>query len=235
MTRDDSNRQSLMNMSSQNGPVSSGPQGDKRNTLLNLEDSPTKAERPGNGRHKSVFGVDQIWNRDLERMRKQEEMERLADEQINGKRKPALPLAQDFELEGDVADGHQYDLEENETQDEPLLDNSASRSGVLPVLPPIVTAAEAAAAKAVKPVDIDDWGASDDEIPNRRPRKEKKKKNKSFAFETERTEPLKGIESSDEDVPLAQAFKVTVRPSPKNTEGSSSEDEPLSKIAVSVT
>jgi len=216
MSRDSTSRHTLVNFAGHDPMLS--PQ--------RTRDSQIPA-RPGNDKHRSVFGVDQVWQKEVAKLRREEEAERAANEQVNGKRELSMPSAQDFELDGEPQASYD-ETNDEEVYNMPLLAGGLSTSNSMPVLPPIATDTEA---HGQKPLAIDDWGASDDENP--RPRS-KNRRAKRVARKEQSTLRKESGASSDEDVPLAKAFNVKVRPPRQREEDSSSEDVPLAKIVVSL-
>jgi hypothetical protein len=216
MSRDSTSRHTLVNLAGYDAPLSPERSRD-----------PQSSARPGNDRHRSVFGVDQVWQKEVAKLRREEEAERAADEQVNGKRELSMPSAQDFELDGEPQATYDENNDE-EVYNMPLLAGGMSTSSSRPVLPPIATGNEA---QAQKPLDIDDWGASDDENPKPR---SKNRRAKRIALKEESSMRKDSGASSDEDVPLAKAFNVKVRPPQQRDEDSSSEDVPLANIVVSL-
>lgn len=216
MSRDSTSRRTLVDMAGHDATLS-----------LQRSRDPQSSERPGNDRHRSVFGVDQVWQKEVAKLRREEEAERAADEQVNGKRELSMPSAQDFELDGGLQPSYD-ETNDEEVYNMPLLAGGINTSNSMPVLPPISTGNEA---QAQKPLDIDDWGASDDENPKPRSKNRRAKRITRKVGSGIRNE---SGASSDEDIPLAQAFNVKVRPPRKQDQDSSSEDEPLAKIVVSL-
>lgn len=226
MSRDDGSHRTLVDLANPDTPPS--VTSNRKTLLVSGGDDMVigSSARPGNDRHRSVFGVDQVWQREMAKMRREEEAERAADEQVNGKRPPALPTAEDFELDG--APSHSYgDGQDEDLHNMPLLDESPRASTPLPVLPPI-SGANDTSARRVQPVDIDDWGASDDENPKPTRRNKKKRISQRMPVQAQ----MDDAESSDEDVPLTKAFNITKRPTARDDDQSSSEDEPLAKLVV---
>jgi hypothetical protein len=229
MSRDDESRRTLVDLANPDSPLSPQSVASKRKTLLGNHGDGMAGEssdRPGNDRHRSVFGVDQVWQREMAKIRREQEAERAADEQVNGKRSSALPTAEDFELDGvaqhSYGDGHDEDL-----HNMPLLDESPRAVTPLPILPPI-SGANDISCRRTQPVNIDDWGASDDENPKPTRRIKKKRASQLMPVQNQADD----VDSSDEDVPLTKAFNIIKRPMARDDDQSSSEDEPLAKIVV---
>lgn len=164
-------------------------------------------------RGKSVFGVDEIWDRDLRRLEALREEERLAAaaEEEKQKRK-----------------GKKKGKRSQETPVHPYDATLASQGGHEAGDPPTLslgdlTAAltapndESTAAPVHKNVTVDEWAAGSDEDAPAEPRRRKRRTVK----------PVPGSDSDDDEVPLAQAFGVRRR---QVEEEDSSEDEPLSKL-----
>lgn len=225
MSRDDDTRRTLVDLASPDTPLSPQSMASKRQTMAG-DAGLMPSSRPGNDRHRSVFGVDQVWQREMAKKRREEEAERVAEEQVNGKRPVTLPVAEDFELGGAPSPAYVDDQDED-LHNRPLLDDSPRATTPLPVLPPISKIDDTPGRRA-QPVDIDDWGASDDENPKpvRRSKKKLALQKKTVQSQADNDD------SSDEDVPLTKAFNITVRPPFDQGDQSSSEDEPLAKIVV---
>lgn len=223
MTRDDESRHTLFDLVKE-GPTS------PESRLDNASMRGRNMERGDRGR--SVFGVDQVWQREVAKLRLQQDAERPADELS------AVPLSpHDYELEADVTQwgfrGHQ--LAYPADQGLPPLPVSASTQDTMttartaPVLPPILTAAQLAASQN-RHDDIDHWGASSDEedVPRRRARPQKKTKDRKHGRVASQDV------SSDDDAPLTQLVRADKRVPYKTMDDDSSEDEPLSRLVASL-
>ena len=227
MSRDSDSRRTLVDLAAPDIPLSPQSMADRRRTLASeAEGGIAPPGRPGNDRHRSVFGVDTVWQREMAKLRKEEEAERAADKQVNSKRAAGLPTAEDFELDGALPQTYEDDQDED-LHHIPLLDGSSVVATPLPVLPPIPSANDMSSRRA-QPVDIDDWGASDDENPKPARRTKRNRAANRLPHQAQASRN----DSSDEDLPLTKAFKINKRPVASKLDESSSEDEPLAKILV---
>lgn len=223
---------------------------------------PTSASAPAGrrlgDRSKSVFGVDTIWNREVERMKLVQEAERQAantsvglekkDKKNKRKSKKAqvVPLVEPdndvqswtgnasydppMNMTSDLGLSSPYHIEEPEQRMlEQQHQQQQQEQPEDPALSPRVRHPT---------VEIDDWCASSDEERNRRKGKTNKRKSRAVKRATQSYDS-----SSEEDVPLSRAFGLkkpvyneqAASPLYEPNEVSSEEDDvPLSKIKVSL-
>lgn len=164
--------------------------------LITLD--PAHGPRPGMSRGKSVFGVDELWERDVRRL------EALRAEEA---RVEATAAGAGKRRSGGEESVHPH----TETLHEQGRDDTH--------VPPSISLGELSAALLApephRTVTVDEWAAGSDEEGTGEPRRRRRRVAKAV--------PRQEEESSDDEVPLATAFGITRRPAGDE----SSEDEPL--------
>lgn len=165
---------------------------------LDPTDDATEAPRPGMPHGKSVFGVDELWERDMRRLEAlRAEEARVEAGKLSGKEK-------EKRRSGRAESVHPH----TETLHERGRDDTH--------VPPSISLGDLSAALAPEPhrnVTVDEWAAGSDEEAAGEPRRRRRRA---------KAVP-KDEESSEDEVPLARAFGITRRPAGDE----SSEDEPL--------
>lgn len=185
-------------------------------------------QRPGMPNTRSVFGVDQVWQRELDKLRAQEEhekeMARKEEEEARRKRE---------KKKKGKGKGKERALDQPAVIDEPSPEVYRSSMSLEPPslavsLPSEQEPQASVEAAALAPaLDVDEWAAAsddedddddDDDKKQRRPPRKSKPVTKD------------SDSSSEDDVPLSRAYAVKSMP-PVDDE-SSDDEEPLSRLKV---
>ncbi|GHJ86971.1 hypothetical protein NliqN6_3373 [Naganishia liquefaciens] len=177
-------------------------------------DGPTALSRPGLPRGKSVFGVDTVWERDMQRLEALRAEEARVAVHEGGK----TARKKDKQKSG-VA------VSEAEESVHPHTETLLAQGRDDTHVPPSLSLGDLSAALAPEPhknVTVDEWaaGSEEEQQSGMEPRRRKRRTVKTAA-QLRREE---GEDSSEDEVPLARAFGITTT---RRVEDDSSEDEPL--------
>lgn len=196
---------------------SNGPVNEAANALM--------GQRPGMPNTRSVFGVDEVWQRELEKLRAQEEHEKelARQEEEKAQRKQRKKKNK----------GKERDLEQPAIVDSPSDENRPSTSIDPPTLDvnlpseqePQKHAESAALAPALG---VDKWAAASDGDSDEDG--DKKLRRPVRKVKPSQTTSRNSDSSSEDDVPLSRAF---VRKAVPAGDQSSDDEEPLSRLKVS--